>query len=68
MCENPEISQDAIAEKINLSQPSIAARLKKLKEVGVIKNIFGTDPLKMGLFLAKVDITTSNTTKILKYS
>ena len=30
--ENPNISQDEIAKKINLSQPSVAIRIKKLKE------------------------------------
>lgn len=63
--ENPNISQDAIAVKINLSQPSVAMRLKKLKEMGAIVNVCGMNPLKIGLYLAKVDITTNNTTKIL---
>jgi len=63
--ENPSISQDIIAMKINLSQPSVAMRLKKLKDIGAIVNVYGMNPLKMGLYLAKIDVVTNNTTKIL---
>lgn len=64
--ENPHITQETIARKINLSQPSVAIRLKKLKEIGAITNLYGMNPLEMGFSLAKIDITSSNTTKILK--
>jgi len=37
LIENPEISQKEIAERINLTQPSVAMRLKKLKEMGAIE-------------------------------
>jgi len=63
--ENSSISQDTIAMKINLSQPSVAMRLKKLKDIGAIVNVYGMNPLKMGLYLAKIDVVTNNTTKIL---
>ena len=62
---NPGISQDEIAREVGLSQPSVAMRLKKLKESGAIMNVSGVNPLKIGLFIAKVDFTTENTTKIL---
>lgn len=65
LSENPNISQDTIAMRISLSQPSVAMRLKKLKDMGAIVNVYGMNPLKMGLYLAKIDITTNNTTEIL---
>ncbi len=62
---NPDISQDEIAHKINLSQPSVAIRIKKLKESGALEFQTGINPLKMGLYMAKVDISTSNPKSIL---
>ncbi len=65
LSENPDISQDAIAMEVELSQPSVALRLKKLKETGIVQNMYGMDLLKIGLSIAKVDVTTKNTTKVL---
>ena len=33
--ENPKISQEDIAKKIKLSQPSVGARIRKLQEKGI---------------------------------
>ena len=63
--ENPEISQKEIAEKVGLSQPSISARLRKLKKMRVIAINAGVDISKMGLFLAKIDLTTKNAIELL---
>ena len=65
LSDNPDISQEVIAKKVSLSQPSVAIRLKKLKDSGAIVNACGINPLKLGFYLAKVDFTTDNTTKIL---
>ncbi len=65
LSDDPDISQEAIALKVGLSQPSVAVRIKKLKEKGAVVSLFGVDLFKLGLYLAKVDVTTSNTTKIL---
>ncbi|MDY6958182.1 MAG: Lrp/AsnC family transcriptional regulator [Halobacteriota archaeon] len=62
---NPNICQEDIAHEVGLSQPSVAMRLKKLKESGAVVNISGVNPLKIGFYLAKVDFSTDNTTKIL---
>jgi DNA-binding Lrp family transcriptional regulator len=43
----------------------VALRLKKLKEMRIIQNMYGMDLLKIGLSIAKVDVTTRNTTKVL---
>jgi len=65
LSENPEVSQETIASKVGLSQPSVAMRLKKLKDKGAVTSLFGMDPFKMGLYLAKVEVQTNNTTTIL---
>jgi DNA-binding Lrp family transcriptional regulator len=62
---NPDISQDEIAKKIKLSQPSVAIRIKKLREGGALEFQTGINPLKMGLYMAKVDISSTNPKKIL---
>ena len=37
--DNQEISQEEISKNIHLSQPSVAMRIKKLKENGIIDEI-----------------------------
>ena len=63
--DNKDISQDDIAKKIHLSQPSVAMRLKKLKERGIIDHILGVNLNKVGIYVAIVMVRTTNTTKIL---
>jgi len=63
--ENKEISQEEIAKQIHLSQPSVAMRIKKLKERGVIDQIVGVNLNKIGVYVAIVFVRTTNTTKIL---
>ena len=62
---NPDISQDEIAHNISLSQPSVAIRIKKLREGGALEFQTGINPLKMGLYVAKVDISSTNPKEIL---
>ena len=59
------ISQDEIAKIVRLSQPSVAIRIKKLKERGIIDNIMGVNLNKVGIYVAMVFVRTTNTTKIL---
>ena len=63
--KDPSISQEEIARAINLSQPSVAFRIKKLKENGALEMQTGINPLKMGLYMAKVDISSTNPFEIL---
>ncbi len=63
--ENQNISQEEIAKKVDLSQPSIAMRIKKLKEKGIVEHIIGVNINKVGIYLARVMVRTTNTTKIL---
>jgi len=63
--KDPDVSQDHIARAIYLSQPSVAVRIRKLKEAGALETQTGINPLKMGLFMAKVDIASTNTSRVL---
>lgn len=63
--KNPNVSQEEIAGSISLSQPSVAMRIKKLRESGAVETQTGINPLKMGLYMAKVDISSNNPSEIL---
>ena len=63
--DNQDISQEEIAKVVHLSQPSVAMRLKKLKERGIIEHIVGVNLNKVGVYVAMVMVRTTNTTKIL---
>jgi len=54
--KNPEASQKEIAAIINLSQPSVSARIKKLKEAGFLAHMVGIDIKKAGLHVGKVEV------------
>ncbi len=62
---DPEVSQDDIARALGLSQPSVAVRIRKLREGGALDTATGINPFKMGLFMAKVDIASTNTARVL---
>lgn len=53
--KNPNLSQSEIGEIVNLSQPSVSARIKKLKESGVLAFNIGTDIKKIGLHVGKLE-------------
>ena len=63
--DNQNIAQEEIAKIVKLSQPSVAMRLKKLKESGIIDEIVGVNLNKVGIYVAMVMVRTTNTTKIL---
>jgi Lrp/AsnC family transcriptional regulator, leucine-responsive regulatory protein len=63
--KNPDVSQVEIAEQVGLSQPTVGARIGKLKQSGVISTVAGMNLMKVGLKLAKVDITTKNSIEVL---
>ena len=63
--DNQDISQEEIAKQIHLSQPSVAMRIKKLKDRGIIDQIIGVNLNKVGIYVAMVSVRTTNTTKIL---
>ena len=63
--KNPQISQDEIAKKIKLSQPSVGARIKKLHDKGILYNINGINFRVVDLALAKVDVNATDTAAVI---
>ncbi|MFH0875688.1 MAG: Lrp/AsnC family transcriptional regulator [archaeon] len=63
--KNQNISQEEIAQKIKLSQPSVGARIRHLQEKGILSKISGVNFSIVDLFLAKVDVNATDTTSII---
>jgi Mn-dependent DtxR family transcriptional regulator len=55
-----------IAEKLKISQPSVSARMHKLKQKGALAHVVGMNLTKVDLYMAKVDVTGSYNEKIWK--
>lgn len=64
--QNATISQNEIAEKVKLSQPSVGMRIHKLKQKGILTSQMGMNFKKVNLFLAKVDVAATNTDKVIE--
>jgi DNA-binding Lrp family transcriptional regulator len=54
--KNPEVSQNEIAKIVDLSQPSVGARIKKMKDLGIINHTYGINIRNPGLYILKVDV------------
>ena len=63
--KSPEMSQNEIAEKLKISQPSVSARIHKLKQKGALAHVVGMNLKKVNLYMAKVDVMASNTSSVL---
>lgn len=63
--KDPEMSQSDIAEKLKISQPSVSARIHKLKQKGALAHVVGMNLKKVNLYMAKVDVIASNTSSVL---
>lgn len=64
--KTPDISQIDIAEHVGLSQPSVGARINKLKQSGILSTSVGMDLKRVGLNMAKVEINTKDSIKIIE--
>ncbi|MEM4730079.1 MAG: Lrp/AsnC family transcriptional regulator [Thermoplasmata archaeon] len=62
---DPGVSQEAIAREVGLRQPSVAVRVRKLREGGYLEVQAGIDPFAVGLQMAKVDVRATNPSRIL---
>jgi DNA-binding Lrp family transcriptional regulator len=67
LSEKPELSQVDLAEQLKISQPGISARIHKLKKTGVLAHLIGMDVKKAQLFLAKLDMVTTDTEGVLDF-
>lgn len=63
--KNPEMSQSDIAVSLKISQPSVSARIHKLKQKGALTYVVGMNLKKVNLYIAKVDVIANNTSSVL---
>lgn len=63
--KDPSVSQQELAKALDLSQPSVNARLRKLKERGILVQVAGLDVKSAGVSLARVDFTCSDADEVL---
>jgi Lrp/AsnC family transcriptional regulator, leucine-responsive regulatory protein len=63
--KNPNASQDEIAEKVKLSQPSVGARIRKLHERGILSTVTGVNFGLVDLYLGKIDVNATDTVSII---
>jgi Lrp/AsnC family transcriptional regulator, leucine-responsive regulatory protein len=63
---DPLVSQEEIAKKIKLSQPSVGARIRKLREKGILYTVNGVNFKVADLSLGKIDLVTTDTAAILQ--
>ncbi len=64
---DPGIAQTEIAQQVGLSQPTVGARILKLRQSGVITSTVGMDLKKIGLNRAKVDLTTQDSNDVINH-
>ena len=65
MRQNPDATQGQVADRLKLSQPSVAARIRQLKDNGLLMMRVGVDPAKVGLLAAKVEFTAKDPHQVL---
>ncbi len=64
--EDPNLTHTQIAERINRSQPTVGMRIKKLEKSGILQFQPGINFKKVELFLATVELNSSNPEEIME--
>ncbi len=64
--DDPETSQDKIAKLAGLSQPSVGARVKKMKDMGIVNHTYGVNIKDPGLYILKADVKCRQPRDLLK--
>ncbi|MGQ9545305.1 MAG: winged helix-turn-helix transcriptional regulator, partial [Candidatus Bathycorpusculaceae bacterium] len=67
LMEKPEMSQTAIASNLGLSQPAVYARIRRLRNSGIITRIVGVNLKETNLHMMKVEITAKEPWKIVDF-
>ena len=62
---DPDISQAELAKALNISQPSVNVRIRKLKERGILEESVGIEFNKTGLVMGRVDFASAEAKKIM---
>lgn len=64
--KSSDISQNEVAKQVGLSQPSVGARIKKMKDMGIINHCYGVNIKEPGLYVLKVDVKCRQPRDLLK--
>lgn len=64
--DDPEATHMDIAKLVNKSQPAVGMRIKRLKEMGLLKKIYGINFRNVDLALAYVAIQTSDAHQLIE--
>lgn len=67
LAENPDISQSAIARHLNTSQPAVCARMRRLRNSGIITHLVGVNLKKTNLYITKIEMTAKDPRKVLDF-
>ena len=67
LAENPDLSQSAIACQLEMSQPTIYARMKRLRNSGTIAHVVGINLKNVKFYIAKVEMTAKDPWKVLGF-
>lgn len=67
LAENPDISQSAIARHLNMSQPAVCARMRRLRNSGIITHLVGVNLKKTNLYITKIEMTAKDPWKVLDF-
>lgn len=67
LVENPDMSQSAIARRLEMSQPAIYARIKRLRNRGVMAHLVGINLKNTKLYISKVEMTAKDPWKVLDF-
>ncbi len=65
LSQDPEIPQTDLAHRLEISQPAVSSRIYKLKKTGMLTHFIGMDVKKAQLFLAKIDVVTTDVDHLL---
>ena len=63
---SPGLSQEEIAKKIKLSQPSVGVRIRKLQQKGILHSVNGVNFKVVNLNLAKIDVHTTDPVSVIE--
>jgi Lrp/AsnC family transcriptional regulator, leucine-responsive regulatory protein len=64
--KNPHVSQTELAEALSISQPSVNARVHKLRKRGILSGNVGIEFNKTDMYLARVDFTAPDADSVME--
>ncbi|MBD3216155.1 MAG: winged helix-turn-helix transcriptional regulator [Candidatus Lokiarchaeota archaeon] len=64
--KDPEITHSEIADKVGLSQPAVGARIKRLKESGILEHNYGINLRNIKSKIVRIDISSGDSISLLE--